>query len=386
MGGSAAGAWGFVDGLAPGEGGVDGEEAFEREDGHLEEVEGEQGEDAGEDKGEQGTDDVVVVAGVGVGDLGTEVVVEGFEEDVVDVEAVADAAEPAERGPAEDFAGKARAENERDGGGGGDAEGGEAEPELDRVGDIQGSAGNAGHEVDGEAAEEGMQRVFADETVGTRLATYRINAIAHGEGECAAEGDGAPLGEHEVVVKVVGDGTDERGKDIDGHQEELADGKEPEAETKGVAAAVGEKDDERPDEVELFFNGEGPEVVERQRGGGTEGVGGEVGEVLQEEDEDEQWPKLDKVGAGVQGSAGGGEQGEDVNGKDAESAVDVEVTQALKGVAGLPKRAGDEEAGEGEEEDDAAPAELSEVAEEALGGVGGLEAAAVVKDEDEKDG
>ena len=127
----AAGARSFVDGLAPGEGGVDGEEAFEREDGHLEEVEGEQGDDAGEDKGEEGTDDVVVVAGVGVGDLGTEVVVEGLEEDVVDVEAVTDAAEPAERGPGEDFAGKAGAENQRDGGGGGDAEGGEAEPELD---------------------------------------------------------------------------------------------------------------------------------------------------------------------------------------------------------------------------------------------------------------
>ena len=48
MGGSAAGARGFVDGLAPGKGGVDGEEALEREDGHLEEVVGDEGDDEGE--------------------------------------------------------------------------------------------------------------------------------------------------------------------------------------------------------------------------------------------------------------------------------------------------------------------------------------------------
>ena len=143
MGGSAAGARSFVDGLAPGEGGVDGEETLEREDGHFEEVEGDERDDAGEDEGEEGADDVVVVAGVGVGDVGAEAVVEGLEEDVVDVEAVADAAEPAERGPGEDFAGKAGAENQGDGGGGGDAEGGEAEPELDGVGEIERAAGNA---------------------------------------------------------------------------------------------------------------------------------------------------------------------------------------------------------------------------------------------------
>ncbi len=106
MGGSSARARGFIDGLAPGEGGVDGEEAFEREDGLLEEMEGEHGDDVGEDEGYHGADDVVVVAGVGVADVGAEVVVEGFEEDVVDVETVADAAEPAERRPGKDSAGR----------------------------------------------------------------------------------------------------------------------------------------------------------------------------------------------------------------------------------------------------------------------------------------
>jgi len=199
------------DGLAPGEGGVDGEEAFEGEDGHLEEVEGDHGNDVGEDEGEDGADDVVVVAGMGVADLGAEAVVEGFEQDVVDVEAIADAAEPPERSPGEDLAGKAGAENQRDGGGGGDAEAGEAEPELGGVREIEGSGGNAGPEIDSEAANEGMHSVFADETVGAGLAAGGAGAIAHGEGEGAAEGNGAALGEQEVVVQVVGAGAGEGG-------------------------------------------------------------------------------------------------------------------------------------------------------------------------------
>ena len=182
------------DGLAPGEGGVDGEEAFEREDGHLEEVEGEPGDDEGDDEGEEGADDVVVVAGVGVGDVGAEAVVEGFEQDVEDVEAVADAAEPAERRPGKDLAGKPGAENQRDGGRGGDAEGGKAEPELDGVSEIERSADYAGPEVDGDAGDEGIQGIFADEAVGAGLAAKGVGAIAHGEGQGAAEGDGAALG------------------------------------------------------------------------------------------------------------------------------------------------------------------------------------------------
>jgi len=184
----------------------------------------------------------------------------------------------------------------------------------------------------------------------------------------------------------VGDGADEGGHGVDGEEEEFADAKEPDAEAKGVAAAVGEEDDHGPDEVELLFDGQGPEVVEREGGGGLKGVAGQVGEVLKEEDEDQQRFKLQEVSSGEQAGDGGGQQGGDVEGKDAESAAGVEVTQAVQGAVGFPKAAGDEEAGEGEEENDAAPAELGKVAEEALGGVGGLETAAVVKDEDEEDG
>ncbi len=252
------------DGLAPGERGVDGEEAFEREDGHLEEVEGERGDDVGDDKGDDGADDVVVVAGIGMADFGAEVVVEGLEEDVVDVEAVADATEPAERGPGKDFAGEAGAENQRDGGGGGDAEGGKAEPELDWGNEIERAGGGAGQEIDDEAADEGIQGEFANETVGTGLATCGAGAVAHGEGECAAKSDGASLGEEEVVIEMVGAGAGEGGKSVNGEEEELADGKEPDAQAKGVATTVCQEHDDRPDEVELLFDGEGPEVVERE--------------------------------------------------------------------------------------------------------------------------
>ncbi len=352
MGGAAAGARCFVDGLAPGERGIDGEEAFEREDGLFEEVEGEHGDDVGENKGEESADDVVIVAAGGVADLGAEAVVKRLEKDVVDVEAVADAAEPAERRPREDSAGKAGAENQGNSGSGGDAEAGKAEPELDWVDEIERSGGNAGPEIDDEAADEGVKGIFADEAVGAWLAACGVDAIAHGEGQSAAEGEGATLGKQEVVVQMVGAGTIEGEEGVDGNQEEFANSKKPDAEAKGVAAAVREEHDDGPEEIELLFDGQGPEMVERQRGGRRlEGVAGEVGEVLKEEDEDEQRPELAKVSAIENSDGSGGEQGKEVERKDTECAAGVEVTQAVVGVVRFPETAGDEEAGEGEEED-----------------------------------
>ena len=55
-------AMGIDDELPPGEGGVHGEEAFEGEEGHLEEVEGEPGDDAGEGEGYDDADQLVVLA------------------------------------------------------------------------------------------------------------------------------------------------------------------------------------------------------------------------------------------------------------------------------------------------------------------------------------
>ena len=128
------GARGFVDGLSPGQGGVEGKETFEGEDGHLEEVKGEPGDDAGEDKGKESANDVIVVAGVGVGDPCAEIVEDWLEQDMEDVEAVTDASEPGEGRNRKDRARKAVAEEQRDGRRGGDADGGEAEPELEGLG------------------------------------------------------------------------------------------------------------------------------------------------------------------------------------------------------------------------------------------------------------
>ena len=50
------------DGLSPRQRWIQWEEAFEGEDGHLEEVEGEPGDEAGDDEGGESPDDVVVVA------------------------------------------------------------------------------------------------------------------------------------------------------------------------------------------------------------------------------------------------------------------------------------------------------------------------------------
>ncbi len=120
---------------------------------------------------------------------------------------------------------------------------------------------------------------------------------------------------------------------------------------------VREKQDQRPDEIELLFNGEGPEVIERQRGGCAEGVAGEVREVLQEEDEDQQRLELREVSAGKKGGDGRRKNGEEVKREYTEDAARVEVSQAVESVVGLPQAAGDEKAGEGEEKNDAAPAE-----------------------------
>ena len=94
-------------------------------------MEGEPRDDAGDDKGGEGADDVIVVARGGVGDARAEIVEERLEQDMEDVEAVTDAAEPAERSEGKYGAGQTGAQNQRDGRRRGDADGGKAEPELE---------------------------------------------------------------------------------------------------------------------------------------------------------------------------------------------------------------------------------------------------------------
>ena len=72
--------------------------------------------------------------------------------------------------------------------------------------------------------------------------------------------------------------------------------------------------------------------------------------------------------------------------KNPQDATDVEVAQAVALTEGVPEAAGDEKAGEREEQDEADPAGLGEEADDADGGLGGLEASAVMEDEDHQDG
>ena len=111
-------------------------------------MEGEPGDEAGDDEGDDGAGDVVVVAGVGMADVGAEVVEVGLEQDVEDVEAVTDAAEPAEGSEGEDITRKTVAQDKGNGGGGGNADGGKAEPELEGAGEIERSAIEACEEID----------------------------------------------------------------------------------------------------------------------------------------------------------------------------------------------------------------------------------------------
>ncbi len=282
----AAAAVAADDGLTPGEGGVHGEEAFEGEDGQLEQVEGQPGDEASEGEGDEDADELIVLAGVFVAYEDAEVIEVGLEQYVEDVKAVADASEPAERSEGEEGAGQTVAQNEWNGRCGGDTDGGQAEPELGRSGEIERAIRNAGEEEDEDSGEEGRTSIFADNSVAAGLAASRADAASHGEGDGGSEGQGSGVGEEEVVVEMVDAGPVEGGERVDGVEEYFGQAEDPEAEAKSVAAAVGEEQDERPDEIELLFNGQRPEVIERQGEGGLEGSRGEMGEVLQEEDEE----------------------------------------------------------------------------------------------------
>ena len=258
------GARGDGNGFAPGQGGVEGEESFQGEDGHLEEMEGEPRNEVGDDKGGEGADDVKVIARGGVGDARTEIVEERFEQDMEDVEAVTDAAQPAERSEGKYGAGQTSAQNQRDGCRRGDADGGKAEPELDGIGERERSGEIAGVEKEGETGEEGRLGKFADQPMGTGLAAGRSGAVAHGQRYGATEGEGSGLGNDEVIVEMMRAGAGEGWKGVDGEQKEFGEDEEPDADAKGVTAAMREEQNQRPDEIELLFDGQGPEVIEGQ--------------------------------------------------------------------------------------------------------------------------
>ena len=201
------------------------------------------------------------------------------------------------------------------------------------------------------------------------------------DGEGAAEAELAGAGEEELpIVERVGEGgpdedAEEEGPDEDG-----------EAEAEGGLAGFLENEEEGPDEVELLFDGEAPEVKDLEGRGDGAGEIGEVGHVLEEEGED-----ADAAERGLEGSREGGsgeedKEGEEIEGKDAEGAAGVEVAGPVGFAEGVPEDAGDEEAGEDEEEGDAGPAGFEDLGLEADEGVGRAVAAAVVEKNDGEDG
>jgi len=99
--------------------------------------------------------------------------------------------------------------------------------------------------------------------MGAGFAAGGSHAIPHGKRYGTAEGKGSALGEEEVIVELMQPGSLEGREGIDAEQKDFGEGEEPEADTEGVAAAMREEQDQRPEEIELLFHGQGPEVIER---------------------------------------------------------------------------------------------------------------------------
>ena len=66
------------------------------------------------------------------------------------------------------------------------------------------------------------------------------------------------------IVEMMRAGAVEGVEGVDGEQKEFGEGEEPEADAEGVTAAMREEQNQRPDEIELLFDGQGPEVIEGQ--------------------------------------------------------------------------------------------------------------------------
>jgi len=71
------------------------------------------------------------------------------------------------------------------------------------------------------------------------------------------------VGEKKGVEEVVVDGVGEEWESVDGDAEELGDDEDPETEVESAATRAGEQQQCRPEEVELLFHGERPEVIKR---------------------------------------------------------------------------------------------------------------------------
>lgn len=230
--------------------------------------------------------------------------------------------------------------------------------------------------------------------VGEVVAPERVEEVNGGQGEGdagePAEGreDGEALGAAEQKgeeaaeqKRVDAQGSEAVGElEVDEGAREQEDGElaqngesdhYSEADGHETAAVFDEEDHGGPDEVELLFYAERPEVAEVEHGvkatGALEpGVAGPekvgiLGEGVKEADEvaEVEGPEY-PVSAPLPVEERGGEEEDEedavIEGEDAEGAADVEVSNAVPGVAGVVEDAGNEETGEDEEEVDAGPA------------------------------
>ena len=322
--------------------GLAGEEAFEFEDGLLEELEAQYGDDERDRELGDGKEEMSECAAgdVGVGEVNQAVHVEHRQERVVDVDAVAVLAEEAHAGIAEDAGGaRARLEAHCDEGGGGERQKREAEGEEK----VDAAFGGVIEEEDG-YEEQGC----GDEDGSCDLECGRVQARAQGEREGSADEETVESGDEggveelpRIAVKQEPDADEERG-------EGDSYGKEEEA-----FWSADEEDAEWPDEIELLFDVKRPEVDEADVAAEVEvpigtGAGFEEAVGIGEEA-----PLLASPVDVIEGSYRE-EKKKDcvVERKDAESAAGVEAAEVVRVGDGLDEDAGDEEAGKSEEDVD----------------------------------
>jgi hypothetical protein len=267
------------------------------------------------------------------------------EDDVQDVDAVAVLAQPAHGMDGEDLGEAAGAKGGRKESGvhGDGGRVGEGEEELDEDGSFGEDAvsEDRGEDDEGEGASEEEPGASAEYAVVKAGSEEKCERCSGEEGICAADGIGVD-GEIRNAVREEGEAQEWAEQDGGGAEEEEA------------AFFAEEEDGDGPDEIELLFNGEGPEVRE------GEGVGAPVvadggsdeGGVLEVERERQEFAVV--VDAEDEGSDGKGSEHTVIKRKDAEDSASVELAKEGGVGEGIVEDSGNEEAGEDEEEVDAA--------------------------------
>ena len=242
-----------------------------------------------------------------------------LDELMVDVEAVAVAAEEAQRGVRHKALGEGGgAQGKRDGGGAGDGDEGEAvevDGRVDVVVEVTVSDEDSG---DGEQGKgEGQPGKAQD---------LRAQGAADSEGE--------PGTAEERVLAAVGGGVEIEDRGVMGHEDgarEGGHGGQDEREDHQAVAAAHEEDEDGPDEIKLLFHGERPEVAGKVVGDGAEGVVHVERRVLQIDGDQAQQVEVER--RGVMREEEADERGQDdaiVKRKDAEDAASVEVAEVMR--------------------------------------------------------